>query len=236
VLKEEFPYTDSITLHGWYGEVSNLVTYFTVTPHKLLQIRTSDYYNATLNGTNPNIYDKVRLDFRVWVSPVTPTAQPDESFYLKFKDSENRDAITLRFDLENTGFAPYMDTTLNKVTTHPTSNVTPIWSFIPCGSGGCESEYASCNISWSSIFTIGLLEALWNCRTPPSANYPEYSYMDFELYADQTAKTYDISFVDWNGQRYQFSDPIPFTDTDSGNIDKLVIENGNLTSLWSVYL
>jgi hypothetical protein len=222
VLLEQFPYTDNITLHGWYGDTDNLTIWTSLGDYHLLKQNSAQFYNATLNISNPNIYDTLDLDFLLFYSNRYATGSPLQSFYIKYLDAQNREVIKLRFDLQNSGVAPYLNMTINNVATYPIGNVTPIWNFVPCTTGSCTTVSTT---QCGSYF----------CSTKTITQYPEYGYASFNLNADQTLKEYEMTFIDYNeGVQYHYGDTLPFSNTLSSKIDKIQIENINMTDDWFV--
>lgn len=94
---EQFPYTDSINLHGWEGNIAVFVVEPVFGSNKL-DLDNLGYigFDTFHNITNENIYSNVRVQFDTFVNKL---ASSTEYFYIIIEDYFGKDILKLKYEL-----------------------------------------------------------------------------------------------------------------------------------------
>lgn len=104
ILKDTFPYSDELNLHGWFGDAGSLSIPNIYGSNKIYLDTDSDTvgFNISKNISNPNIYDSVNsdLDFYIDIGGVGILFDDTNyTFYWEHLDADERVVNSLRFDI-----------------------------------------------------------------------------------------------------------------------------------------
>lgn len=94
---EQFPYTDSINLHGWEGNIAVFVVEDVFGSNRL-DFDNLGYigFDTFHNITNENTYSNVRVQFDTFVNKIASTT---EYFYIILEDYSGKDVLKLKYEL-----------------------------------------------------------------------------------------------------------------------------------------
>jgi len=104
LLRDTFPYSDELNLHGWYGELGSLWIPSVFGSYALYFDTDSDTqrFNVSKNISNPNIYDSVNVEGEFFIDIADVGILTDDTnytFYWELLDSSSRKVSSLRFDV-----------------------------------------------------------------------------------------------------------------------------------------
>lgn len=104
LLKDTFPYSDELNLHGWENTIGSVSIVDIYGNNKMYFDTDADTtrFNLTKNISNPNIYDSVNSDADFYIDVGTDGFLADDSvysFYWDHLDSEDRLVNSIRFNI-----------------------------------------------------------------------------------------------------------------------------------------
>lgn len=106
LLREQFPYNDNISLHGWLGTTSYFRVVDIYGSNKMLFDNTNngnifpENFNLSIAIVNYNIYNNIKVRYELFTEVGDEwTDFNNYSFYINLNDANNITAVKLRYDL-----------------------------------------------------------------------------------------------------------------------------------------